>query len=95
MARLETKVNDRRLLALIHQMLKAKVVMPDGVVASRTSPSGRTAGATPVALQSVATAPKRGFETSIRIPTGQAYVAVQALDSAGHALSTSSTVKAG
>jgi RNA-directed DNA polymerase len=34
MARLETKVPDRRLLALIHRMLKAKVVMPDGVVVS-------------------------------------------------------------
>jgi RNA-directed DNA polymerase len=31
-ARLETKVTDRRLIALIHRMLKAKVVMPDGVV---------------------------------------------------------------
>jgi group II intron reverse transcriptase/maturase len=34
MARLETKVTDRRLLALIHRMLKAKVVLPDGVVVS-------------------------------------------------------------
>jgi group II intron reverse transcriptase/maturase len=32
MARLEQKVSDRRLLTLVHQMLKAKVVMPDGVV---------------------------------------------------------------
>ena len=32
MARLETKVSDRRLLALVYRMLKAKVVMPDGVV---------------------------------------------------------------
>ena len=34
MARLETKVRDRRLFTLIHRMLKAKVVMPDGVVVS-------------------------------------------------------------
>jgi group II intron reverse transcriptase/maturase len=34
MARLETKVTDRRLLVLIHRMLTAKVVMPDGVVVS-------------------------------------------------------------
>jgi group II intron reverse transcriptase/maturase len=34
LARLEQKVDDRRLLTLIHQMLKAKVVMPDGVVVS-------------------------------------------------------------
>jgi group II intron reverse transcriptase/maturase len=34
MARLETKVTDRRLLTLIHRMLKATVVMPDGVVVS-------------------------------------------------------------
>jgi group II intron reverse transcriptase/maturase len=32
MARLETKVRDRRLIALIYRMLKAKVVLPDGVV---------------------------------------------------------------
>ena len=31
-ARLEQKVSDRRLLQLIHRMLKAKIVMPDGVV---------------------------------------------------------------
>jgi RNA-directed DNA polymerase len=34
LARLEQKVDDRKLLSLIHQMLKAKVVMPDGVVVS-------------------------------------------------------------
>ena len=33
-ARLESRVRDRSLIALIRQMLKAKVVMPDGVVAS-------------------------------------------------------------
>jgi len=31
-SRLETKVRDRRLIALIQRMLKAKVVMPEGVV---------------------------------------------------------------
>ncbi|MEZ4372570.1 MAG: group II intron reverse transcriptase/maturase [Polyangiaceae bacterium] len=34
MARLAQRVSDRRLLVLIGQMLKAKVVMPDGVVVS-------------------------------------------------------------
>ena len=34
MARLAQRVEDRRLLALIRRMLKAKVVMPDGVVVS-------------------------------------------------------------
>jgi len=34
LARLEQKVEDRRLLELINRMLKAKVVMPDGVVVS-------------------------------------------------------------
>lgn len=33
-ARLETKVTDRRLIVLIQRMLNAKVVMPDGVVVS-------------------------------------------------------------
>lgn len=31
-ARLEKKIQDRRLLVLVHRMLKAKVVMPDGVI---------------------------------------------------------------
>jgi RNA-directed DNA polymerase len=34
LARLEQRIKDRRLLQLIRQMLKAKVVMPDGVVVS-------------------------------------------------------------
>ena len=34
MARLAQRVSDRRLLELIGRMLKAKVVMPDGVVVS-------------------------------------------------------------
>jgi group II intron reverse transcriptase/maturase len=34
LARLEQRVKDRRLLSLIRRMLKAKVVMPDGVVVS-------------------------------------------------------------
>jgi RNA-directed DNA polymerase len=34
LARLERRIKDRRLLRLIRQMLKAKVVMPDGVVVS-------------------------------------------------------------
>jgi retron-type reverse transcriptase len=34
LARLERKVHDRPLLDLIRRMLKAKVVMPDGVVVS-------------------------------------------------------------
>ena len=34
MARLEQRVSDRRLLSLIHRMLKAQVVMPNGVVVS-------------------------------------------------------------
>jgi group II intron reverse transcriptase/maturase len=33
-ARLEQRITDRRILRLIHRMLKAKVVMPDGVVVS-------------------------------------------------------------
>jgi Arylsulfotransferase (ASST) len=50
-------------------------------------------GRTPTVLRDVATAPKRGFETSIA--TGaQQYVAVQALDTGGHTLATSATVRA-
>jgi hypothetical protein len=46
------------------------------------------AGASPTALAPVASAPKRGFETSVTV-SGGPYVAVQALDAAGHVLGTS------
>jgi hypothetical protein len=51
------------------------------------------AGSAPNQLQPVATATKQGFETQVEIPAA-AYVAVQALGSAGRALSTSSVVHA-
>jgi Arylsulfotransferase (ASST) len=51
------------------------------------------AGASAGALQAVATAPKRGFETQIPI-SSEPYVAVQALNSAGRLLGTSATVAA-
>ena len=51
------------------------------------------AGTSANALQAVVTAPKDGFETEVAI-AGQPYVAVQALDGAGHTLATSSVVRA-
>jgi hypothetical protein len=48
-------------------------------------------GAAANALQAVATATKRGFETQITVAP-EPYVAVQALDAAGHTLATSSVV---
>jgi hypothetical protein len=51
------------------------------------------AGPSANALQAVVTAPKDGFETEVAI-AGQPYVAVQALDGAGHTLATSSAVRA-
>ena len=51
------------------------------------------AGASADALQAVATASKQGFESQVTIPA-QPYVAVQALDSAGAVLATSSVVHA-
>jgi len=33
-ARLEQKVSDRRIIVIIHRMLKSKIVMPDGVIVS-------------------------------------------------------------
>jgi Arylsulfotransferase (ASST) len=50
-------------------------------------------GRSAAALRDVATAPKRGFETSITTGSQQ-YVAVQALDSGGHTLATSAVVRA-
>ncbi|HUA02961.1 MAG TPA: arylsulfotransferase family protein [Solirubrobacteraceae bacterium] len=52
------------------------------------------AGASEDALRAVATAPKQGFETQITIAP-QPFVEVQALDSAGRALATSTVVPAG
>ncbi len=53
------------------------------------------AGSGPNALQARDTAPAAGFETSAILPTEYAYVAVQALDSAGRTIGTSKTVKVG
>jgi Arylsulfotransferase (ASST) len=52
------------------------------------------AGTSTSSLQAVSTASKQGFESQVTIPA-EPYVAVQALDSAGHALATSSVVHAG
>jgi Arylsulfotransferase (ASST) len=51
------------------------------------------AGATADTLQAVETATKQGFESQLAIPA-QPYVQVQALDSAGRTLATSSVVQA-
>jgi hypothetical protein len=50
-------------------------------------------GASATALAPVAKAAKAGFQTTIAVPAGSAYVAVQALDSSGAVLATSATVK--
>jgi hypothetical protein len=50
-------------------------------------------GASATTLAPVAKAAKAGFQTSIAVPAGSAYVAVQALDSSGAVLATSHTVK--
>ncbi len=51
------------------------------------------AGTSPSALAPVASAAKQGFQTSIAVPAAGPYVAVQALNSAGTLIGTSSTVK--
>ena len=51
------------------------------------------AGASATALAPVLTAPKSGFETTIKASTAGPYVAVQALDASGNVLGTSATVK--
>jgi hypothetical protein len=50
-------------------------------------------GASATTLAPVAKAAKAGFQTTISVPAGSAYVAVQALDSSGAVLATSATVK--
>jgi hypothetical protein len=51
-------------------------------------------GRTPAALRSLRSVRRTGFETATTV-RGPRYVAVQALDSAGHVLGTSPTVRAG
>jgi hypothetical protein len=50
-------------------------------------------GASASALAPLASAAKAGFQTTISLPSGAAYVAVQALDAGGAVLATSHTVK--
>jgi hypothetical protein len=50
-------------------------------------------GASATTLAPMAKAAKAGFQTTISVPAGAAYVAVQALDSSGAVLATSATVK--
>jgi hypothetical protein len=50
-------------------------------------------GASASALTPVSSAPKRGFQTTISVPAGSTYVAVQALDPSGAVLGTSRTTK--
>jgi hypothetical protein len=50
-------------------------------------------GASATTLAPVAKAAKAGFQTTISVPAGSAYVAVQALDAGGAVLATSATVK--
>jgi hypothetical protein len=50
-------------------------------------------GGSPTALKPVTSGRKTAFETGIRLPRGEAYVAVQALNARGHVLGTSKAVK--
>jgi hypothetical protein len=50
-------------------------------------------GASPAHLRPVGIATRRGFETAIRVPSPQRYVAVAALDSSGRQLSRSDPVQ--
>ncbi len=48
-------------------------------------------GSSPSVLRQIAASPKRGFETKLTVPASH-YVAVEALDSAGHVIKTSATI---
>ena len=52
------------------------------------------AGSSAATLTSVATVPKKGFETAIPLSTNATQFAVQALDEGGNVLATSPTVAA-
>ena len=51
------------------------------------------AGSSPSSLSVAASAPRGGFQTSIAVKSSAAYVAVQALNSAGAVIGTSAAVK--
>ena len=51
------------------------------------------AGSSPSSLSVAASAPRSGFQTSIAVKSSAAYVAVQALNSAGAVIGTSAAVK--
>ena len=51
-------------------------------------------GRDPGSLKPLALAPWAGFETGIRLPAAQSYVAVRALDASRRVLATSVPVKA-
>jgi hypothetical protein len=51
------------------------------------------AGSSASALAPVATAPRHGFETAVKVSSAGAYVQVQALDAGGNTIGTSAAVK--
>ena len=53
------------------------------------------AGGGPDQLEPVGSAPRKGFETALRLQTDEPYVAVKAKDSSGQVLGTSKTLKPG
>ncbi|MGH2913889.1 MAG: arylsulfotransferase family protein [Solirubrobacteraceae bacterium] len=52
------------------------------------------AGSSPSSLKVVASSRRKAFETAVRMPSGEPYVATRALDAHGHVLGTSKAVKA-
>ncbi len=52
-------------------------------------------GSAPTSLVALASTPRQAFETVIRLPRAEAYVATQALDAQGRVLGTSKAIKVG
>jgi hypothetical protein len=52
-------------------------------------------GGGPDELESVGSAPRKGFETAITLQTDEPYVAVRAKDGSGHVLGASKTLEPG
>jgi hypothetical protein len=78
-------------------------VGPEGEVTLYVSWNGATeastwevlAGARPDQLESVGSAPRKGFETAITLQTDEPYVAVRAKDESGRVLGASKTLELG
>jgi len=77
----------------VHKQSRALALKLDTKHMTATHASQDESGTSAGSLKAVTTAGKQAFESTIRLPHAEHYVAAQAPDSRGRALATSKTVK--